>query len=345
MIRRWNHEDEKGLDDVLAEVDADERCQRLMVDLPKYAQDKLERHLPEIRNNLTREAQAHPMWEGTVDILWPGSGYNSAACGGNFEVLALLEREGMKFGDEDAERRFRIGRIMGASGGAASALLALSDPSSTTATFLRYYMAYAMWSRRTWNFQAWAETPLWNLIYKRCIADEEAFSRMREKGWVAVAKGVMFKNAVFHNFRTREQCVQAYYASGDMSIHGFARGTRIDGVPSTVSDGGQPSFFPDGCGALLYYNTSYDRRSALSCTLDSIEKLYRAGVDQTIQTLMSEGLHVGKDAKGRGGMSLRLPSESGQAHQFNHIKNAFSLRGRQTQFYDLEAGEEDSHRF
>lgn len=118
----WGQE----LDRLLLEVQEDAACQKLLEDLSAYALYCVTKNEADIRDTLRQrvKVQAWPVDEKgafEVDVLWPGAGYNSVACGGSFEVLALLEQRGL----------MKLRDFMGVSGGACSALLALADPQNS----------------------------------------------------------------------------------------------------------------------------------------------------------------------------------------------------------------------
>eukprot|EP00913_Durusdinium_trenchii_P024734 g23216.t1 len=206
------------LDRLLKEVQEDEACQKLIEDLLSYAIYAVAKNEADIRDTLRNriKVQAWPLDEKgavEVDLLWPGAGYNSVACAGSFEVLAVLEKKGL----------FKLKDIMGASGGATSALLALADPQQ-------------------------------------------------------------IRNWVLHHFSDREQCIQAYEASGEASLRGALAGRELPGLQrlGKCCDGGGILPFPGREGKIVFYHHSF-YGSAPHCTLESIEDLFRKGVDDTIR--------------------------------------------------------------
>ena len=90
---------------------------QLVDSLLSYAREQVALHAPAVRRNLARCGLGGGREHTPLDLVWPGAGYFSVACGGQAEVLGALNRQGV----------LRIGRIVGASGGACSAVLALSD--------------------------------------------------------------------------------------------------------------------------------------------------------------------------------------------------------------------------
>lgn len=273
------------LDRLLKEVQEDEACQKLIEDLLSYAIYAVAKNEADIRDTLRNriKVQAWPLDEKgavEVDLLWPGAGYNSVACAGSFEVLAVLEKKGL----------FKLKDIMGASGGATSALLALADPQQSSRTMLTFYMVYAKWAAETPRStmrQIWQTTPLWREIYRHAIQEDEAFERVKNRGYVALACGrtlFQWQNWVLHHFSDREQCIQAYEASGEASLRGALAGRELPGLQrlGKCCDGGGILPFPGREGKIVFYHHSF-YGSAPHCTLESIEDLFRKGVDDTIR--------------------------------------------------------------
>ncbi|CAE6971242.1 Ufd1l [Symbiodinium natans] len=271
------------LDTLLKEVQEDEACKKLLDDLLGYAVYAVTKHEADIKDTIKNRVKVR-QWpvdaSGVleVDLVWPGAGYNSVACGGSFAVMAW----GI----------VRVRDVVGASGGAASAILALADPEKSSRTLLTYYMVYAKWAEQTPRAalrQLWRTTPLWTEIYRRVIQDDAAFERVRQKGYVAVAAGrtvFQWQNWILHHFAKREQCVQAYEASGEASLSGAFAGREIDGLKrlGRCCDGGGVLPFPGREGKVaLYHHTFYG--SATACTMESIEQLFQKGVDDTITML------------------------------------------------------------
>jgi hypothetical protein len=171
-----------------------------------------------------------------------GAGYNSVSCGGAFEALCLLERA------PRGEGSFTVGRLMGASGGACSTLLCLADDANSNGTLLAAYPVYARWSasaskleRAGEGWRAWAG---WPLMYTALLDPDwqgaRTFDRDCSRGFVAVAAGrwlFQWDNWVLHNFKTREQCVQAYTASGEASGFGALSGHTIAGLKGMLGAG------------------------------------------------------------------------------------------------------------
>lgn len=319
-----------SLESCAAAVEHDPKCKELTAKLLNYAAEELSKNLSDIVSNLKKlappagESAAEP---GTptsrgcfantcgrkaaerppaplleVDILWPGAGYNSVCCGGNFEVLCLLEKKGI----------MKVHDVCGASGGACSTILALADSDNSSRTLIFYYMVYAKWAEISWDMQVWQATSLWPDIYRKCIEDDGAFGRVSKRGYCAVAAGKTFKNVVMHNFKSKDQVVVGFQASGEASVVGAARGLKVDAAADKIgkcSDGGNVCPFPGRKRKVLYYHTFYGY--ALKCTLQTIEILYKKGVDETIRLLKSQDLRIATSSTYLQGMELALNGEGG----------------------------------
>ena len=61
-------------------VEDDPECTQLSEDLQSYAEMQVRKYKKEIEDNLGDKF--------TVDLLWPGTGYNSVACGGTIPTFA-----------------------------------------------------------------------------------------------------------------------------------------------------------------------------------------------------------------------------------------------------------------
>lgn len=320
-----SHEEEEDPDEVLfnslaAEVRHDPKCMELIGTLLAYARQQVQENMNAIVSNLTflRSSDAQvgglpslPLLE--VDLLWPGSGYNAVACGGNYEVLCLLEKQGL----------VKVGDICGSSGGACSALLALADPESSSKKLLFGYMVYAKWFAESWDPQIWQAASIWSHIYDDAIKDDAAFEQVRTRAYCAVAAGKTFKNVVMHNFTSRDQILAAFQASGEASVTGILRGVEIDGVSDKIgdcSDLGNCAPFPGRQRKVLYHHAYYGY--ALKCTMETIEILFKKGVDQTILLMKSKDLRVRSVNTYTKGMELAINGEGGMfvAHGSECVK-------------------------
>lgn len=281
-------------------VEADAEAIRIQNRVKVYARAKVAERKDAILANLNF------LGVRILDILWPGAGYASIAAGGQYEVLSLLQKEEV----------LEMGRIMGASGGAASMILALADNDGGSDSLVKMYLAYAAWARAnpfTSSIgQTVAASNIWSAIYEDLVADEASFDRVKRKAWVAVSCGRGL-NSVLHNFTTREQSVKAVYASGDASLHGFTLGSNIPGLKAriggTCADGGKVTSFPSSSTPLLYYRTVYKTFDSAVISKESIERLYKAGVDETINLLADADLYVAP-VKSRGGMQIVRPANN-----------------------------------
>lgn len=299
------HTHVKHLNNLTGQLASDDDHQRRVDGLLKYAKEQVDKHLAGIRSNLSR------LHVKALDLLWPGAGYSSVACGGNFEVLTLLEKQGV----------LKVCRIMGASGGACSALLALADPNNSSKTLLQCYERFARYKEVSWDQEIMRSSPLWAAIYFDAIKTDEAFQRVCERGYVAVWSGrkgsLAYQNHVLHDYENREQCAMVFQASGEMSAS-MMMGHRVKGVSDSIGnlcDGGSVTPFLDSQTPLLLYSTFYGYEKSMSgyvttCTVDSIGVLFKAGVDDTIKLLLSDDLWVGRDQYGNGGMTIVRPDRS-----------------------------------
>mmetsp|Transcript_83119 Transcript_83119/g.144413 ORF Transcript_83119/g.144413 Transcript_83119/m.144413 type:complete len:395 (-) Transcript_83119:97-1281(-) len=353
--------DRTSLQSLAAAVQNDPKCKELTEKLLKYAQDELSKNINDIVSNLNKlaPAAAAPAAEtGTprsrgcfslcmpeppkqkpppaleVDILWPGAGYNSVCCGGNFEVMSLLEKQGL----------VKVHDVCGASGGACSTILALADSANSSRTLIFYYMVYAKWAEISWDMQVWQATSLWPDIYRKCVEDDGAFARVSKRGYAACAAGKTFKNVVMHNFKSKDQVVVAFQASGEASVTGAARGLQIDSATDKVgnfSDGGNVCPFPGRTRKVLYYHTFYGY--ALKCNLETIEILYKKGVDETIRLLKSENLHIATNNTYLQGMELAMNGEGGmfitKGEECAKVKQKTMIRPS-GEFLDLTTGKQ-----
>lgn len=134
-----------------------------------------------------------------------------------------------------------------------------------------------------------------------------------------VVTGHVTKNVILHGFSDAIELVQASVATGEATITGIVKGIQVSadlvdqkgGKATTFCDGGGVSCFPcNGDGEepipLLFFSTFFGGRSkflpartlhrtwALECTPQSVDHLFREGVDLTIQLLLSEHLGTRK---------------------------------------------------
>jgi len=132
-------------------------------------------------------------------------------------------------------------------------------------------------------------------------------------------------NYIMHSFADRNEAVQSFVATGEATFKGFVTGIPITRdvawdpinqdeaspqmtasrsqvkLPSSFCDGGHPVAFdsflcPQNAAErqknfLLYYATWFENTSdCLLCSPESIERLYKRGVDRTIACLLSPSL-------------------------------------------------------
>eukprot|EP00747_Dinoflagellata_sp_TGD_P106629 gnl/TRDRNA2_/TRDRNA2_169903_c0_seq4.p1 gnl/TRDRNA2_/TRDRNA2_169903_c0~~gnl/TRDRNA2_/TRDRNA2_169903_c0_seq4.p1 ORF type:complete len:146 (-),score=11.60 gnl/TRDRNA2_/TRDRNA2_169903_c0_seq4:30-467(-) len=107
--------------------------------------------------------------------------------------------------------------------------------------------------------------------------------------------------------------------AGRLAWRYLRSGEAIDGLRAVgkCCDGGGVTHFPGRSEPLLYYHTFYDY--VASCSLKSIEFLFRQGVDETIRTLTSKNLRTAS-LNGQGGMAI---ASSGDARELAALKSSF----------------------
>ena len=166
---------------------------------------------------------------GTVNLLWPGSSWASIACGAQYQLLT--------------EQNYQVRHILGASGGAASAVMMLSDPDPASLKVLKStYNSYG----KTCDFN----TSCWKETYQSLMEDTPgAFERVKAFGKVSLV--CERKHLILFNFTDAEQAAQAYAASGGSG--------PVKGVSQKCNDGGKvKQAFPSSMKAdkLSYFATS-----------------------------------------------------------------------------------------
>jgi hypothetical protein len=253
----------------------DSTMQQQRADLAKYVNDQVSAALSEIHDNLQNLGI-----EG-FDTVWPGDGFNGVAYGGLYAVLVQLEKAGVS----------RVGKRMGASGGAASTILTMANIES----FLIFYQVYQLYYQghpERILAEAFRDTSVTSAIYAEATKDPSSFKRAQLDALI-VSKCSSSGNTIFRGFRTLTQLVAAGYSSGDVSLGGFALGTIVPGTDvGHCADGGHVTVFPAEVASknfgLLLYNTPVVSTS--HPTGSSIDKLFRAGVDDAIAALKSSNL-------------------------------------------------------
>jgi len=197
-------------------------------ELMAYAEAKVKAQLPALKVNVARLRATLGVPELVLDTLWPGASFTSVACGGQFEVLSLLESQGS----------LRLGNQMGASGGATSTLFSLSDNNHSSRTLLRSYDISAQFVKGhpLSPGSALLEQPaFWKSQYLYTLQDPAAFDRVcRQRGYVSLTAGKIHPIAlnnqyVLSNFTSRQQCADAFFASGEASVRGGTEGDTIEG--------------------------------------------------------------------------------------------------------------------
>jgi len=279
----------------------------MVEEMRQYANSKLANHEAAIKLNLQRLVQ--PV---SLDLLWPGSSFGAVACGGQLEVLSLLEQRGL----------LKIGNVMGASGGATSAAFALADNSSSR-TLLRSYDVSAQYLKDHPEYfgTVLIEQPaFFHGQYMYALQSAESFARAKERGYISLTArkpSSWGSNSqwVLNNFTSTQQFADAVFASGEASAKGALAGDSIAHLADRLvhaEDGGSLAEFPNAAGPAVYYHTIFAFKYLVTITPDTIRYLYTRGVDDTIQMLLSKDFLVTKDSSGYGGMAMALNGTSAE---------------------------------
>jgi len=260
-----------------------------------YASEQVKAALPKISANLK------VVGVDGFDMVWPGDGFNGVAYGGLYEVLAQLQEAAVT----------KVGKRMGASGGAASTILTMADSD----LFLKLYQVYELYYKGRPDRlaeEAIRDTGVTAAIYAEAVRDDAAFSRAQQNA-LTVSSCTQGKNTLYRGFQTRVELVAAGYSSGDASLGGETIGTIVNGTSTHVGhccDGGGVTVFPPDAAsknfAVLLYQTPWV--SVSQPTDSSIDRLFRAGVDNAIAALQSPSL----SASASGGSMIGVrPGASG----------------------------------
>jgi len=311
----------------------DATVNKTISELLDWAKEEVQKSASEIEANLKdvsrRSANSTlPVGYGSAfNLLWPGAGYSSVSCGGQFEVLSLLQKQGM----------LHIGGIVGASGGATSAILALADLSSSSRSLLFYYHVMELYKTDTGDKENFQLAPYLVNLYEHAIRGDESFASVQQR-YVPMAVcsksgGPLWSESVntgFYNCATRQQCAQATQASGEATVKGFATGDAIDGVEGKCRDGGSVSCHPDSYNMFnIFFNSYYGMDKVGTITLDSIKELFKAGVTDTISMLKSPNLKV--PCTGECSKLAEVRAEV-------QAPNTCATCGTCTQWYDFQSG-------
>merc|ERR1712046_13699 len=100
--------------------------------------------------------------------------------------------------------------------------------------------------------------------------------------------------------------------------------------------GGQVKYLPFRRASLLYYNAYYNSTSSM--TLDSINYLFRKGVDEGVKLLLSNGtFNVDADADEGGGMSMVVPKPAQYVSQedYKKLSAKWELSNKDTTFWSI----------
>jgi len=287
--------------------------------LQQCANEAVNTHINTIMQNL----QANSVHN--LDLLWPGTGFNEAAYAGNWEVLSLIQKR--------FPRRFRIGRIMGASGGSSSAIMALSDRDSSARTMVDGLLKMAAIIRDEWRQVTTADEIR---IYEDAMARQGTFNRVKTMGFTAVwSTKFPLKTTYIHNFAGPRQAAQAFAVSGN--VFGWTSGgysTSVNGLDGSVcpcQDGGIIQPVPGSQNSVLFYNTAYGKEASI--TDQQVSQMFVDGVDATIEMLLKRNLWNPKqDFFGNvvaGAMGIKNP-----VNQWN-VRTTWSAALYQSLFYNI----------
>jgi len=136
--------------------------------LIEYAGTKIHEH------GLANLMEEDPIFKGLtgLDMLWEGNGYEGVGYGGQFAVLQMLGKDG---------------RRVGASGGAASAILASAGLDNFLALYQAYQLFYAESS--TGLSELFRASYFSSAIYELAISEEGWWQDAQEKAVIMCACG------------------------------------------------------------------------------------------------------------------------------------------------------------
>lgn len=326
--------------------DMREQRERLL----RYAKDQLEMALPRIRANFS--LPGNNKMKG-LDLVMPGNGYNDIAYGGMVEVLNLLEltpRDADAPTPADSEENSRIpeepflqiGKRMGASGGATMALWSAAMDMDRVLQLHQVWQLFFLKNRGAFLRAYLAQPAILATAYAESLRSDADWERARQNVVIIARCGrnwFEWKNTFFRNFQTKEQLVQTVYASDDVSIRGAVVGSSIDSFTTTTGesccDGGQVGLLPaddrftparENFG-LLHYNVLpggglKNFAQASYPTKESIEYLFKAGVDTVLKALQSGDLEALHDKGGvtEGRIVIMLGEGGGRVTEEEYTK-------------------------
>jgi len=281
-------------------------------ELLDWAAKEVKNNADAIQDNLAKTSSNH------FNLLWPGSGYSAVSCGGQFQVLSILEKQGI----------LKTGIIVGASGGATSGILALSDTSRSSRSLLFYYHVMELYKRTTHDKELLAQGAYLQYLYEHAIIGEESFANVKStyRAMAACSKRFLMMgtaNTGFYNCETRRQCGQATLASGEATAKGIT-GDDIDGMYDQVGrcrDGGSVRGPPSDANYEIYFDSNYGMDYVTWITTESIKLLFKNGVADTISLLKSPDLRILKSDSQSVRAEVRAPESSSE--------------GTCTQWYDM----------
>jgi len=233
-----------------------------------YARSQADLNWHAMRNNIRHQFHGSAP---TIDLLWPGNGFDQAQYAGNYAVLKYLESHGV----------LKVGRVMGGSGGATAALLALaSEETGVDAARLM-----------TESFGDQADDPGFYALEKEYLARisdgwGELKGTITEDLYVAVVADLSsYTKTVVYNLQNPTQAAQAVLGSGGTHYTIDIPGVECIGA---TFDGGIMSAFETNQRPTIY--VAAWNGGAMGCDRSCIKANFMKGVENTIAMLRSKSL-------------------------------------------------------
>lgn len=218
-----------------------------------------------------------------LDLAWPGVGYNQAAYGGMWQVMKTLERE---------YSGPQVQNIVGASGGASSALLALVDSQGSASTMVDVLMS-SLWQSGVGTSGEYDK-------YKELLSTGN-WAAVKNHGYAAmVCDSKSSVMAIVHDFRDKDQAAKAFAASGDVPSMVTGLGYNMGGAWTGCHDG---SGLMGISNPLMYFNADYGH--AGSCDKACVAELFKKAVKATVGAALSPNLQIGSG--GGGSIAVQNP--------------------------------------
>jgi len=260
-----------------------------------YAVEQVDQNLAAIKANIKTNFASGPP---TIDLLWPGNGYDQAGYAGQYAVLKYLESKNV----------LKVGRIMGSSGGATAGLLALASEETGVKAAQKMLESFGIQGDMTLadnldmenkklrkeylaritnakgKLTGTVERDLYCAVYYQpddpLLGESEA-----EQGEV-----------VLYNIQTPELAAEATIASGGTHFITKLPGTLkciapdLENKHQGVRDGGLMTAFNGELNPTIYYLAW--EGNVLSCDRGCINTVSNVAVDNTISLLTSPNLVV-----------------------------------------------------